>query len=162
MDNTAQSCWNESFGVPANLFRSTGRIEWIGAANEESADAAVDHGRILFLSGQWQRPDSHFRFEAVVFVQAGGALEGVIYWKNIRTAGFPATFGASESVRGNLNGQHIELRGYRAEPGLATDHYQIALIGGDTSGVFGGKSRAYGDWSGRMNGNYRFSSFERG
>ena len=39
-----------------------------------------------------------------------------------------------------------------------TDSYKIVLTGGNEAGVFGGTSRAFGDWSGRMEGHYVFKN----
>lgn len=147
--------------LPLSFLSGANVIEELGALVDDSAVASADEGRVLFLSGDWQKPGSVFKFEAVVLLQPDGAADGVIQWQNVRTARVSPSFVATEFVEGTLHNQNLDLMGCRAEPGLATDHYKIALIGGGPNGAFGGKSRAFGDWSGRMRGTYLFASVER-
>lgn len=148
--------------IPLDCFQNDGRIKRaFDAETEGQTDTSGDEGRVLHLSGKWHKPLSEFMFEAVVFVQSDGSAEGFIHWRNVQTVGVSATFSAYEKVRGDVSRHHVELRGYQAEPGLATDYYKIALVGSDQTGIFNGMSRAFGDWSVRMTGSYLFSAFTR-
>jgi hypothetical protein len=116
--------------------------------------------RVLFLSGTWQTPiGSEFRLRATLYVQQDGSVDGCIYWRAVRIRGVPQCYFGTEAVRGFVKGRELELRGHYADhPGLALDVYEILLTGNDEAGVFAGRSRAYGDWSGRLEGQYRFQN----
>jgi hypothetical protein len=125
--------------------------------SESTRTSEYDY-RILFLSGTWQKPGSEFRFRATIYVQKDGAAEGPIYWQAIRAYGGPASYFATERVRGFVRGHEVKLDGYKVEPGLSPDSYRITLEGND-AGVFGGISRTYYlNWSGRMEGKYLFQN----
>lgn len=126
--------------------------------SEKQTEPTAEKERILYLSGKWQMPQSEFNLEAVLFVGTNGLLEGSIKWQNIRDKNLPPTFYGNEFVSGQLDQFQVEIKGYRADAGLATDFYEIVLCGNDKSGFFGGKSRAHGSWNGRMEGSYLFSS----
>jgi hypothetical protein len=49
----------------------------------------------------------------------------------------------------------LELKGYRADPTFALDHYFISLLGDGECGAFEGVSQAFGDWDGRLRGTYQ-------
>jgi hypothetical protein len=126
--------------------------------SKKQTETTIEKERILYLSGKWQMPDSEFKLEAVLFVGTNGSLKGSIKWQNIRDKNLPPAFCGNEFVSGQLDQFQVEIKGYRADAGLATDYYEIVLCGSDKSGLFGGKSRAYGNWNGRLEGSYLFSS----
>ncbi len=127
-------------------------------ANEKQTEATAERQRILYLSGKWQMPDSEFKLEAVFLVGVNNSLEGTIKWQNIRDKILPPTFCGNEFVSGQIDQFQVEIKGYRADAGLATDYYEIILCGSNKSGFFGGKSRARGNWNGRLEGSYVFST----
>lgn len=114
--------------------------------------------RILFLSGSWQKPGSEFRFRATIYVRKDGTADGPIYWRAVRAHGQPASYFATEWVRGFVRGRAIELDGYEVEPGLSPDSYRITLTG-DEAGVFDGISETYfHNWCGKLEGRYLFQN----
>lgn len=131
------------------------------SVTEKQTDAAAERERILYLSGKWQMPNSEFKLDAVLFVGANGSAEGTIKWQNIRDKNLPPAFCGNEFVSGQIDQFQVEIRGYRADAGLATDYYEIVLCGSDKSGFFGGKSRAHGNWNGRLEGSYLFSTVKQ-
>jgi hypothetical protein len=128
--------------------------EVVGA--EQTAD--YDH-RVLFLTGTWDMPNSAFRFRATIFVGKDGGAEGRIYWQAIRVHGNPASYFATEYVRGAVRGREVELEGYAVERGLARDGYKITLDGDGEAGPFGGITRTpLNNWCGRIGGRYLFKN----
>ncbi len=128
---------------------------------ERQTDTLTEKERILYLSGKWQMPGSQFKLESALVVGANGSLEGIIKWHNIRTGNLPPTFCANEFVQGQIDQYQVEIKGYQADAGLVPDYYEIVLCGSDISGFFGGRSKAFGDWDGRLEGSYLFSSVEQ-
>lgn len=113
--------------------------------------------RVLYLSGNWHSSiGSQFRLQGLVYVQKDGSASGSLDWRSVRIAGSSRQIVGAETVCGAVCGLEVDLRGQFAEPGLATDHYRITLSGPDERGTFGGISRAYGDWCGRLQGQFYF------
>lgn len=113
--------------------------------------------RELHLRGTWHTPAGcEFKLDAVIRVESNGRADGPIDWTAVRLRGQPKSYRSTERVAGTITGRHVELDGYQAGPGLATDSYMIHLAGDDEAGAFHGMSRAYGDWCGRMQGTYRY------
>lgn len=111
--------------------------------------------RILFLSGRWSSSiQSEFVLRATIRVLRDGGAEGAIYWRSLKIAAHPQVIFGTELVHGCVQSTSVELRGHRTDPGLAVDVYDLVLTGTDEAGTFGGRSRAYGDWSGRLSGTY--------
>jgi hypothetical protein len=127
--------------------------------SESTRTSEYDY-RVLFLSGTWQTPiGSEFRLRATLHVQKDGSIDGCMYWRAVRIRGVPQCYFGTEAVSGFVRGHEVELRGHQADhPGLALDVYEILLTGNDEAGVFAGRSRAYGDWSGRLEGQYLFQN----
>lgn len=113
--------------------------------------------RVLFLTGTWERPGNMFRFRATILVAKDGAADGSIYWQAFLVHEKPASYFATEWVRGAVRNRVVDLEGYECEPGLSLDTYQIALDGNGEAGPFGGITRTWlNNWSGRIGGNYTF------
>lgn len=108
-------------------------------------------GRVLWLSGTWTMPGDSFSREAILAVTDNRAT-GPIHWTANR---IPSVSGV-EIVRGSITAVSLELDGVSAERGLACDQYRLALSGDNRRGTFTGTSRAFGSWSGRLRGVYRF------
>jgi len=111
--------------------------------------------RVLFLSGQWEKPGSKFGFRATIHIEKDGTADGAIYWRAYQVAGQSAAYFATEAVHGAVRGVEVELEGHDVEPGLAIDAYKITLSGGGEAGTFAGITRA-NNWGGRMEGQYQF------
>ncbi|MCC6796989.1 MAG: hypothetical protein IT366_17875 [Candidatus Hydrogenedentes bacterium] len=90
---------------------------------------------------------------ARIEIGAGGAARGVIHWQGL---GHEHRLCGDEVVEGFLSERSLDIEGLEIGPGLARDHYRVTLAPGKLSGSFTGASRAFGDWSGRMTGTYRF------
>jgi hypothetical protein len=115
--------------------------------------------RVLFMSGTWDMPGSAFRFRATIYVGTDGSAEGRFYWQAVLVHGRPASYFATEYVRGCVRSRSVELEGYEVEPGLSCDTYQITLDGDGEAGPFGGITRTYfNDWRGRIGGHYLFKN----
>ena len=94
-----------------------------------------------------------------VTYEKDGSIDGCMYWRAVRIRSVPQCYFGTEAVRGFVRGREVELRGHQADhPGLALDVYELHLTGNDEAGVFAGRSRAYGDWSGRLEGRYLFQN----
>ncbi|MEI6233910.1 MAG: hypothetical protein WCT04_12710 [Planctomycetota bacterium] len=111
--------------------------------------------RVLFLSGNWEKPGSKFGFRATIYIEKDGTADGAIYWRAYQIGGQPASYFATEAVFGCVRGPEVELEGHDVEPGLAQDAYKITLNGGDDAGTFAGITRA-DNWKGRVDGTYQF------
>lgn len=124
----------------------------------EEAEAPVAYERrVLFLTGTWERPGNLFRFRATIFVAKDGTAEGSIYWQAFLVHEKPASYFATEWVRGSVRGREVALEGYEVEPGLSADTYKITLDGDGEAGPFGGITRTWlNNWTGRIGGNYVF------
>jgi hypothetical protein len=141
--------------MPTTLLAST-LVETAPASAVVPHEQEYDH-HILFLSGEWQSSiGSEFRMRATIRVDRHGHADGSIYWRSVRIAGRPRVFFGTEAVSGSVQGASVDLAGHHTDPGLALDVYEIALTGTTEEGTFGGRSRAYGDWSGRLSGAYTF------
>lgn len=124
----------------------------------ESPEEAALGERILYLSGTWWTSCSTFRLRATLRVGTDGALSGPIYWQALRVSNRPRSYFGTEVVQGQQRGKSLELQGVSVDPGLMQDHYKIELSGGDEAGTFGGVSRAYGNWGGRLEGQYSYKN----
>lgn len=111
--------------------------------------------RVLFLSGNWEKPGSKFGFRATIYIEKDGTADGAIYWRAYQVSGQSASYFATEAVHGCARGMEVDLEGHHVEPGLAEDAYKITLAGGDEAGTFSGVTRA-NNWAGRMEGQYQF------
>jgi hypothetical protein len=109
--------------------------------------------RTLALSGTWTAFGDWFRLEATIAIAPDGAASGLIWWRATRGA----SIAGHEEVGGQVLAPTVEIRGVRADPGLACDHYRISLFGDDHRGSFTGSSWAFGSWQGRLSGTYVFS-----
>src|SRR5437868_2761633 len=130
----------------------------VAPETREATESSEYDYRILYLSGVWRKPGSEFRLRATIRVDRDGAAAGPIYWQAFVAHGRPASYFATEWVRGCVKGRDIELEGYEVEPGLSPDSYRITLTGED-AGLFHGISRTYyHNWCGRMEGQYQFQN----
>ncbi len=122
------------------------------AETEKTAEYDV---RVLFLSGQWEKPGSKFGFRATIYIEKDGTADGAIYWRAYQVSGNSANYFATEAVHGCVRGLEVEMEGHHVEAGLAEDAYKITLSGGGDEGTFAGITRA-NNWGGRMEGQYQF------
>ena len=128
---------------------------WSLSENRQMGSDTSDQPRVLKLNGGWEKPNSAFQFKARILVGRDGGATGAVLWEG---QGRERAIRGVEQVSGSIEGRHVKLNGFEAEPGLTCDCYRMTLDGAKTLGYFDGTSRAFGDWSGRMSGVYAFEN----
>ncbi len=113
--------------------------------------------RILILAGTWEMPGCHYGLQILLQLKSDGEADGIIDWNAKYVYGSRESYQDREHVAGSVSAQHVVLKGYDTGPRLYADHYCMDLFGDNSSGSFKGVSETCNrDWSGTMQGTYRF------